>query len=50
MSHHASPQPDQTEPGATRDVIPYRVADLSRKRIQRRPVLGGLINEYERAA
>jgi hypothetical protein len=24
--------------------------DLSRKRIQRRPVLGGLINEYERAA
>jgi len=26
------------------------VADLSPKRIQRRPVLGGLINEYERAA
>jgi transposase InsO family protein len=26
------------------------VADLSLKRIQRRPVLGGLINEYERAA
>jgi putative transposase len=26
------------------------VADLSRERIQRRPVLGGLINEYERAA
>jgi putative transposase len=26
------------------------VADLSRKRIQRRPVLGGLISEYERAA
>jgi putative transposase len=25
------------------------VADLSRKRIQRRPVLGGLVNEYERA-
>ena len=24
--------------------------DLSRKRIKRRPVLGGLINEYERAA
>jgi hypothetical protein len=23
---------------------------LSRERIQRRPVLGGLINEYERAA
>jgi putative transposase len=28
----------------------HRVADLSRERIQRRPVLGGLINEYERAA
>jgi len=26
----------------------HPVADLSRKRIQRRPVLGGLINEYER--
>jgi putative transposase len=30
---------------------PYHpVADLYRKRIQRRPVLGGLISEYERAA
>jgi transposase InsO family protein len=28
----------------------HPVADLSRQRIQRRPVLGGLINEYERAA
>ena len=28
----------------------YPVADLSRERIQRRPVLGGLINEYERTA
>jgi hypothetical protein len=28
----------------------HPVADLSRKRIQRWPVLGGLINEYERAA
>ena len=28
----------------------YPVADLSQKRIQRQPVLGGLINEYERAA
>jgi putative transposase len=27
----------------------HRVADLSRERIKRRPVLGGLINEYERA-
>jgi putative transposase len=28
----------------------HPVADLSQPRIQRRPVLGGLINEYERAA
>ena len=28
----------------------HPVADLARERIQRRPVLGGLINEYERAA
>jgi hypothetical protein len=27
----------------------HPVADLSKKRINRRPVLGGLINEYERA-
>ena len=28
----------------------HPVADLSQERIQRRPALGGLINEYERAA
>ena len=28
----------------------HPVADLSKARIQRRPVLGGLISEYERAA
>ena len=28
----------------------HPVADLSRERIKRRPVLGGLINEYEQSA
>ncbi len=28
----------------------HRPADLSQQRIQRKPILGGLINEYERAA
>jgi putative transposase len=36
--HLRPPQPD------------HAPADLSRERIRRRPVLGGLINEYERAA
>jgi putative transposase len=28
----------------------HPAADLSREQIKRRPVLGGLLNEYERAA
>jgi hypothetical protein len=41
-------------PYRSRQLRPSRpdhpVADLSQKRIKRRPVLGGLIGEYERAA
>ena len=41
-------------PHRSRQLRPPRpdhpVADLSRKRFKRRPLLGGLINEYERAA
>jgi hypothetical protein len=41
-------------PHRSRQLRPPRpdhpVADLSQERIQRRPVFGGLINEYERAA
>jgi hypothetical protein len=41
-------------PHRGRQFRPHRpdhpVADLSKERIQRRPVLGGLINEYEPAA
>jgi putative transposase len=41
-------------PHRSRQLHPPRpdhpVADLSKERVQRRPVLGGLINEYERAA
>jgi hypothetical protein len=43
-----------TPPSPGRHLRPPRpdhpVAELSGKRIQRRPILGGLINEYERAA
>ena len=41
-------------PHRSRQLRPPRpdhpVPDLSQERIKRRPILGGLINEYERAA
>jgi putative transposase len=40
---HRSRQPHPPRPD-------HPLADLSRERIRRQPVLGGLINEYERAA
>jgi putative transposase len=40
---HRSRQPHPPRPD-------HPPADLSKKRIQRRPLLGGLINEYERVA
>ena len=44
---------NERRPHRTRQLhppLPSYPADLSRQRIKRRPVLGGLINEYERAA
>ena len=45
---------DGRRPHRGRELRPPRpdhpVADLSRERIKRRPVLGGFLNEYERAA
>jgi transposase InsO family protein len=45
---------NRRRPHRSRQLRPPRpdhpVADLSQERIKRRPVLGGLLNEYERAA
>jgi transposase InsO family protein len=45
---------NRQRPHRSRELRPPRpdhpIADLSQERIKRRPVLGGLLNEYERAA
>ncbi len=49
VTHYNGPRPHRS-----RQLRPPRpdhpVADLPQERIKRRPILGGLINEYERAA
>ena len=40
----------QRVPDGEHDSGPLAVSDLDRERIYRKPVLGGLINEYSRAA
>ncbi len=53
-SRRVRPALQRTTPHRGRQLRPPRpdhpVADLSRERIKRRPVLGGLINKYERSA
>jgi putative transposase len=49
VAHYNGPRPHRSR--QLRPPRPdYPVADLSQERIKRRPILGGLINEYERAA
>ena len=49
VAHHNGPRPHRS-----RQLRPPRpdhpAAGLSQERIKRRPILGGLINEYQRAA
>jgi hypothetical protein len=46
LQRTTTPSPPGTPPARP----DHPVADLSRQRIKRRPVLGGLLSEYERAA
>ena len=54
LYHPPGPNPHGRRPNRSLQLHPPRpdhpVADLSQQRIKRCPVLGGLINEYERAA
>ena len=53
-AHYSTARPHQgiaqRVPGGEHDGDHLSVADLDRERILRKPVLGGLINEYSRAA
>ncbi len=54
QAHYNTARPHQgiaqRVPGGEHDSGLLTVADLERERIHRKPVLGGLINEYSRAA
>ena len=54
QTHYTTARPHQgiaqRVPDGERDGGRFAVADLDRERIHRKPVLGGLINEYSRAA
>src|ERR1035441_6870771 len=54
VRHRTEPPSTGRPPHRRRQLRPPRpdhpAADLSRERIKRRPVLGGLLSEYERAA
>jgi putative transposase len=50
QAHYNTARPHQGIPGGEHDGGHLTVADPDRERIHRKPVLGGLINEYSRAA
>jgi len=50
QAHYNTARPHQGIDQRVPDGGHFAVADLDRERIYRKPVLGGLINEYSRAA
>ena len=50
QAHYNTARPHQGIAQRVPDGGRFAVADLDRERIHRKPVLGGLINEYSRAA
>jgi hypothetical protein len=49
MLYYNTARPHECVPDGVHDGGLLTVADLDRERIHRKPVLGGLINEYSRA-